>query len=532
MKPSGKNRPRTRSRIGLAALAGALLISGAGCATQESDSEIAAALQGPSSGSATAPVVAGNTNISVQPSGPDAAALDTAGSGQAPAASSGGSGAGSAPTITNTATASSAGPRAGGGSSNVAAAQPKVARSSVVKGVGRDSGNATAAQPKVAHSSVVKGVGGGSGNGAAAQPKVANKSVVKIGTIGPYSGVLGAIFADGPRTLSAWATYANSQGGLNGHPVKVIVGDDQGDPATSQTLVRRMVESDKIIAMVANTNIFGFEQLQKYTQEKGIPLIGGDGVHPAWFTAPNSFPTAAPVAQQIIKGLDYLIQKRGASKIAILYCLEVSALCTYLTNEVKKSEIGKYIVQDYQVSLVAPSYTSQCLRMKQAGVDTLYLMMDTAGGARALQDCANQGFKPTTMLLSLNATSQTVKMPALANLLVIGATFPPASSGTPAIELYNKVLSTYAPSVEYSGATSFAWAGAQMLDLVGKNLSENPTSAELFEALWTVKNETLGGLIVPTTFAKGKPPEVQRCVFLWGIANSTWSAPQGLKPLC
>ena len=76
------------------------------------------------------------------------------------------------------------------------------------------------------------------------------------------------------------------------------------------------------------------------------------------------------------------------------------------------------------------------------------------------------------------------------------------------------------------------FAAGQLVGFAGKNLSANPTSADFFEGLWKVKNETLGGLTVPLTFAKGKPVEAKQCAFIWGTENGRWSAPRGAQPIC
>jgi branched-chain amino acid transport system substrate-binding protein len=237
------------------------------------------------------------------------------------------------------------------------------------------------------------------------------------------------------------------------------------------------------------------------------------------------------VATQIIKGLQSYVNT-GTTKIAILYCLEVSSMCTYLTDQAKKSEVGKYIIQSYQVSLVAPTYTSQCLRMKSGGVEAVYLLMDTAGAARAAQNCATQGYRPKFMLLGLDATKDFPTNPHLKGALIPGATAPPSATGIASVQKYQQVMSTYGPTVGESGVALMSWASAEMLGLVGKDLPANPTADDLYKALWTLKNETLGGLIVPVTYTRGKPAQVKPCMFLWGEADGKFSAPQGEKPIC
>jgi branched-chain amino acid transport system substrate-binding protein len=473
------DRSRRGRRLGVAILAGALVAGVSGCGSRASDEAIAAALGG----------------------GAPAASGEVAGVASTPADALTGA-------VQPGAIQSGAGPSATGATSTGAVAETAGAKPAA-------SGSTTAGVKSPAQPAAVP----------------ATKSVVKIGTLGPFSGLFGAVFDGIPKSVNVWAAAQNARGGVNGHPVKVIVGDDQADPPTALTLAKRMVESDGIIAMVANMNIFGFEQIEQYLRSKNIPLIGGDAVSPGWFTSPVAFPVTPPVATQSIKGLKQFVDQ-GAKKLAIVYCLEVSALCTYLVQEAQKSEVGPNIVQTYQVSLVAPSYTSQCLRMKSAGIEAMWLLMDSAGASRFVQNCASQGFKPKTMIHSLNVSPGVLNMPELAQSIVPSGTFPPVDIGLPAVSRYLQATSTYAPTLGHSGSTTYGWASAEMFGLAAKNLSDNPTSAELINALNKVSNETLGGLIPPVSYVKGKGPQAKPCIFIYAVTNGRWSAPNGAKLTC
>jgi branched-chain amino acid transport system substrate-binding protein len=358
---------------------------------------------------------------------------------------------------------------------------------------------------------------------------VANKSPIKLGQLGLFSGVLGAITSVAPKTMSAWVAYTNAHGGLNGHPIKLIVADDQGDPSTALTLAKRMVESDKVLIMAGNINLFGFPQIESYLRSKNIPVIG-DGVDPKWFDSPIAFPVLSPVSMQAIKGLKTFVDQ-GATKLAMLYCIEVSSLCQYLYDQTKNSEVGKYLVESYQISLVAPSYTSQCLRMKAAGIEVMYLLMDTAGASRVARDCAAQGLKPKIVLLSVDATEDMPRLAPLAGSFIPSGTVSPAATGVPGLEKYREVMKTYASSLGDSGISTYGFAAGEMLGLVGRALPDNPTSADFLAALRKVHDETLGGITVPLTYTSGKAV-AKPCVFIWGTAGGTWTAPRGTKPIC
>lgn len=463
---------------GLVALT--MLASLAGCGSRASDTEIAEALRGAS-------VVAGVSGAAVP------GVADPAASG--PLAPTG-------PTV-GTASAPSTGESA-------AATKPKA--------------NAPAA-------STTGGQKAASGGVKPATPAAANLSEIRIGMVGPFSGVFGSFTALGPKTLAAWVAHTNATGGVNGHPVRLLVGDDQGDPSTAITLVKRFVESDKILAFVGNLHAFGLAQIEQYLRAKNVPVVGGDGVDALWFNSPVLFPISTSASEQVIKGLQSFINT-GSKKIGILYCVEIAALCSYMVEQVKKSEVGPYITSTYQISLVAPSYTSQCLRMKQEGIDTVYMLQDSAGAARTVRDCATQGFKPKFMLLGLNATPEVPTNASLRDLFIPGATQSPGAQNVAAIAEFTRGLATYAPGQGVSGVALLSWAAGEMFARVARDLPANPTSADVFAGLWNVRNESLGGLIVPVTYSKGKLPVAKRCVFIWTTAGGTWAQPANVAPSC
>jgi branched-chain amino acid transport system substrate-binding protein len=282
--------------------------------------------------------------------------------------------------------------------------------------------------------------------------------------------------------------------------------------------------------MVGNFMPFGFPQVEQYMRAKNVAMLG-DGVDPGWFTSPVAHTVVTPAADQIVKGLQTFVDA-GQTKIGMLYCLEIAQLCGYLHDQTMKSAVGKYVVQSYQVSLVAPSYTSQCLRMKEAGIEVVYLLMESAGSARAAKDCAAQGFHPKLELLSLAATTDLPGIAALDGTLIPSGTVSPAATGVPGLARYREVLKTYAPNLGDSGISVYAFASAEMLGVIGKNIPDNPTPADLIEGMGAVKNETLGGLTVPLTYLKGKGVSVKPCAFIWGTANGRYTAPRGSKPVC
>src|SRR5207253_722033 len=96
--------------------------------------------------------------------------------------------------------------------------------------------------------------GAGSPRPTAASPTAAagpaTGSPVVVGAIGTLSGPVGTIVGDIVKGVQIWAQYINAHGGVNGHVVRLVVGDDGGDPARFNSLAQQMVEQGHAIAFV------------------------------------------------------------------------------------------------------------------------------------------------------------------------------------------------------------------------------------------------------------------------------------------
>src|SRR5258706_466559 len=64
-----------------------------------------------------------------------------------------------------------------------------------------------------------------------AAPAQAAGSTIVIGNVGDYSGIVGSVLHEGGPMAQVVARVINDSGGLNGHPIKMLVADAAGDPS-------------------------------------------------------------------------------------------------------------------------------------------------------------------------------------------------------------------------------------------------------------------------------------------------------------
>ena len=118
---------------------------------------------------------------------------------------------------------------------------------------------------------------GGGGTGAAAPNQASDvgvtESVIRIGNITAENGVLGDTFAPAVRGLRAWVQHTNATGGIRGRKVELFTCDDREDRARSLECARRLVEQDKVFALVA-TNTRSLGGASQYLADQDVPVIG------------------------------------------------------------------------------------------------------------------------------------------------------------------------------------------------------------------------------------------------------------------
>jgi branched-chain amino acid transport system substrate-binding protein len=96
---------------------------------------------------------------------------------------------------------------------------------------------------------------------------------VKIGSVLSVTG--GASFLGDPekKTLEMYVADINAQGGINGQQIKLFVYDDGGDASKARTFATRLVEEDKVDAMLGGSITGTSLAMVPIFDEAGIPFI-------------------------------------------------------------------------------------------------------------------------------------------------------------------------------------------------------------------------------------------------------------------
>ncbi|MBX3535648.1 MAG: ABC transporter substrate-binding protein [Xanthobacteraceae bacterium] len=141
---------------------------------------------------------------------------------------------------------------------------------------------------------------------------------IKIGAVLSVTGPASFLGDPEKRTLEIYAAEINKQGGINGQKLEVVIYDDGGDPNQARTFATRLIEEDKVDALLAGSTTATTMAIIPLAEEAKIPLINFAGAVVAadpkfkWnFKTPH---TDLMACEKIFVDL----QKRKLTKIAII----------------------------------------------------------------------------------------------------------------------------------------------------------------------------------------------------------------------
>ena len=86
-------------------------------------------------------------------------------------------------------------------------------------------------------------------------------------------------------------------------------------------------------------------------------------------------------------------------------------------------------------------------------------------------------------------------------------------------------------STNFPYNVSTTYAAALLFQTALANAGANPTAQDVYNGLYAMNGDTLGGYAPPLTYTQGKPTTIS-CFFLVSIKNGAFTSPHGSTYLC
>lgn len=264
---------------------------------------------------------------------------------------------------------------------------------------GRTGGGATASTSPLATTGVVEATAGATLATDAptttigiSDPGVTDDTI-KIGGSATLSGPTASIGIEAVGAAGAYFDLINQRGGINGRKIDFITYDDLGDSTQYLANVKKLIEQDKVVALVTG---FG-DAAVEYIASQGTPTITF-GVSPATFS--SKYPTIYPVVdnallwtQETIAALQEASVVQPGMKVGVIYDDTLIDISPYVPA-IKQSweNVGAKVVSTDVMSLATGSCDSLVLKMKDLDID--YWDFQSAAWFLCVQAADRQGWAP------------------------------------------------------------------------------------------------------------------------------------------
>jgi len=367
----------------------------------------------------------------------------------------------------------------------------------------------------------------------------ATGSPINIGMICDCTAALASAGTDAPDIYQAWADSVNAAGGINGHPVKVIIDTENGSPGTVLTDVENLVNNDHIISLVDVSNLD--ETFASFMKAHNVPVIGIN-TSEAPFYSNSAFYPEAQTEDALFASVIDSAKSAGATNLGLLYCAE-AVQCQEAIAPLKAATSAMKLPLEYsgEISATAPNYTAQCVAAQQAHVTALFIADIAVVAAKVAQDCSEQGYHPVYVLDGEDLTGSFATTAGLKDNLVGPSPDVPFYASTSAVTDMNAALDKYYPGLRentsvYNEFSMGSWvsglefAAAAKAGGLGAN-GTTPTAAEITTGLNSLKGDTLDGMAPPLTFTNGEAHPVD-CWFTYELKNGKFTLPKGTSTTC
>jgi branched-chain amino acid transport system substrate-binding protein len=347
---------------------------------------------------------------------------------------------------------------------------------------------------------------------AAADPGISAKSIVIGGTY-PLTGPASS-YAPIPAGMKAYFSYINARRGpdkkrgVGGRQVVFKYYDDGYNPVNSVQLQRRLVEQDKVFAVVGTLGTEVNQAVQPYLNQQKVPHIlvstgasdfGKDFQKYPWTIGwqPDY------VAEGRLYGTDIRNNHKDA-KIAILYQSDsygrdyVAGFKSALgTANVKRQIVGE---EGYDV-LGGGTPQSQLVKLRSSGADTLMIFVTPTPTVQTYAIIRALNWKPANIYVNSVSATDTFMGAAVARssaATVNGSISSqylkdpasPAWANDATVKLYKSVMAKYAPSANANnGLYFYGFAKGDTFVRAMYKAGATPTRASLMRALLSL-NET------------------------------------------
>jgi len=313
-------------------------------------------------------------------------------------------------------------------------------------------------------------------------------------------------YPDIESVMKGYEKKVNEQGGINGHPLQVIICNDKRDPNTAAACARQAVD-DKVAAVVGSASQYGSSILPVLAQAKiasiGLPYGPDD------YTSPVSFPIGR-ITFGVFRAFGTFLGQKGDKNVglALLDVPNAKPNGDEVGTGLKATggSIAKQVLIPFGAADAAPY--AAALR----NTDAVAIITDQPNQDKLIKALHDANYKGDIVTSTL--TDDEIKQlgSAVEGVYQLDSA-PPLNRDDSAVADYFTFLDKYAPKTDPINSSDFsAYQGMQVFEKVASGMStiDGPS---FLAALEKSSSVDIGVFPKPLDFTKAQGPSESPRIF-------------------
>src|SRR5258708_28637800 len=195
--------------------------------------------------------------------------------------------------------------------------------------------------------------------------------------------------------MEAVFNRVNDAGGVHGRKIRLIAYDHVYQPPKAVTNAKRLVERDKVFAMMGHLGTAKTKAIKDYLEEKQVPDIFPATLASLWTTSGKwHIGDLATYVDQTWLIIDYLVKDRKIRKIASFYQDDEYGLDGHLGGKTRLKHHDLTYVAEVDYKRADIDFSSQAAKLKQSGAEAVILQAVYPEPPRLAEQCHAIGYYP------------------------------------------------------------------------------------------------------------------------------------------
>ena len=213
---------------------------------------------------------------------------------------------------------------------------------------------------------------------------------IKIGAFFDLSGPASSIGTPSKLVAQMVVEKINKDGGIDKRPLELIVGDTEADPTKALMVAKRLVEKDKVVALIGPTRTDTGMAVKPFVESTKIPTVmtvGGDPVIAGGKFGPFDWTFKAPQRTSVaVKKVYEYLRDQKLTKIALLTATDGFGRDGLNWLKQLAPEYGLTVTAEEAFAVTDTDVTTQLVKIRDSGAQALICWTIGPAGPRVAKN--------------------------------------------------------------------------------------------------------------------------------------------------